>query len=115
MKPVIKIWCLPHDQTEDDYKKLHQAVVAAVVKANVGIKNQNDMVVLMPKDLMDYGLGEEIIVEIDCVGEDQCGMLSPVLDAVKSLYPKAHVQGKTNYIVHSDAWPMRVMAFWESC
>lgn len=63
--PVIKVWCLPSGQTEDDLNRLHQAIVAAVVSIReLGLKDQNDMTCLFPPDLMKYGLGEEIIVEI---------------------------------------------------
>lgn len=94
MKPVIKIWCLPHDQKEEDYRKLHQAVVAAAIEADVGIKSQNDMVVLMPRDLMEYGLGQEIIIEIGFVELKHLGLIDSITKAVKILYPKAWVQGE---------------------
>lgn len=97
---VIKVWCLPSDQSESTLNRLHQAIVKAVVSVSeLCLKDENDMVCLLPPDLMNYGLGEEIIVEIDglpdipqknervreqlakCVGE-----------SVSALYPRAKVQ-----------------------
>jgi len=63
--PVIKVWCLPSGQTKDDLNRLHKAIVAAVVSIReLGLQSENDMTCLFPPDLMKYGLGEEIIVEI---------------------------------------------------
>jgi hypothetical protein len=97
---VIKVWCLPSDQSEDDLNRLHQAIVKAAVSfPELCLQDENDMTCLFPADLMKYGLGEEIIVEIDglpdmfwknrtvreqlarCVGE-----------SVSALYPKARVE-----------------------
>ena len=96
MKPVIKVWCLPPD-VEDHYNDLHQAIVRAVVALNVGISDQNDMVVLMPTDLMKMGLGEEIIVEIDSARVEQNRILDAVLGVIKVFYPKAYRQGSFTY------------------
>ena len=62
----IKVWCLPIDQSEEDLNSLHQAIVKSVVSVSeTETKNENDMVCLFPADLMKYGLGQEIIIEID--------------------------------------------------
>ena len=62
--PVIKLWCLPL-LTEAKLRKLHQDIVRAVVSVTeLGLKTQNDMTVLFPTDMMKYGLGEEVIVEV---------------------------------------------------
>jgi len=99
MKPVIKVWCLPHEQSENDFVRLHRAIVGAVVSSKVnGVNGQDDMVVLMPTDLMKKGLGEEIIVEFDPANHSHAKeclkALGAILDAIKRLYPKAYVQGK---------------------
>lgn len=99
MKPVIKVWCLPHDQSEEDYIKLHLAIVAAVISSNIGVNSQNDMIFLLPTDLMRKVLGEEILVEFDLPHyHSECSdVLERVLDVVKGLYPKAYVQGRLLY------------------
>ncbi len=62
----IKVWCLPIDQSEEDLNSLHQAIVKSVVSVpETEAKDENDMVCLFPGDLMKYGLGQEIIIEID--------------------------------------------------
>ena len=97
---VIKVWCLPFEQSEDDLNRLHQAIVKAAVSVpELCLQDENDMTCLFPADLMKYGLGEEIIIEIDglpdiprkdltvreqlakCVGE-----------SVSMLYPKAKIK-----------------------
>ncbi len=61
---VIKVWCLPR-VTEKKLRKLHKNIVAAVVSVKkLGLKNESDMTCLFPSDMMSYGLGEEIIIEI---------------------------------------------------
>ena len=50
---VIKVWCLPSDQSEDDLNRLHQAIVKAAVSVpELCLKGENDMVCLFPTDLM---------------------------------------------------------------
>lgn len=62
--PVIRVNCLP-EQTEDQMRNLHQKIVAAVTSiSELGLKSQNDMTCLFPGDMMKYGLGEEIVVEV---------------------------------------------------
>ena len=97
MKPVVKISCLPHDRAEDWYVNLQVTIVAAVVAANVGISNENDMIVLMPMDLMKKGLGQEIIVEINFVRMEQYKMLSATLNVVKKFNRDAYVEGCFTY------------------
>jgi len=97
---VIKVWCLPSDQSEDALNLLHKAIVEAVISVSEGgVKDENDMVCLFPTDLMKYGLGEEIIVEIsglpsilpeDLTVREQLAM--QVAESVVKLYHKAKVQ-----------------------
>lgn len=63
---VIKVWCLPV-LSQDALQNLFKEIVAAVIATvpTPGVKNENDMLVLFPADLMAYGLGKEILVEID--------------------------------------------------
>lgn len=64
--PVIKVWCLPADEPEDRHRNLHQAIVAAAIGVTeLGLKSEKDLTVLFPADLMKYGLGEVIEVEIE--------------------------------------------------
>jgi hypothetical protein len=62
--PIIKVWCLPHLE-EEELNALHKDIVKAVVGIReLGFKDENDMTCLFPSDMMKYGLGSEIIVEI---------------------------------------------------
>lgn len=63
--PVIKVWCLPPNQDEEALNRLHQTIVGAVCRIQeLGLRGQEDMTCLFVPDLMKYGLGEEIIIEI---------------------------------------------------
>ena len=63
--PVIKVWCLPHDLTEEQLREIHKGIVKAVENVEIlGIKGEQGMVTLFPKDMMSYGLGSEIVIEV---------------------------------------------------
>jgi hypothetical protein len=74
--------------------------VAAVISINeLDLHDENDITCLFPPDLMSYGLGQEIIIEIDGlfvnpkrIQEVCCRLAVIVGNAVKCLYPKAKVE-----------------------
>jgi len=98
--PVIKIWCLPPNQTENKLNKLHNAIVSAVTSIKeLGLKDEKDMTNLFVPDLMQYGLGSEIIVEITGLFESPertpevlNGLAGAVGRTVKLFYPEAKVE-----------------------
>ncbi len=98
--PVIKVWCLPLRQTEADLKRLHQEIVKAVTSIpEFGLKDENDMTCLFPPDLMKYGIGEEIIIEIgglfekpERTHEVRQRLAKSVGKVVKELYPEAEIK-----------------------
>lgn len=98
--PVIKVWCLPSGQTEDDLRLLHQEIVRAVVSVEeLGLKDENDVTCLFPPDQMQYGLGSEIIIEVSGLfakperNNYVKGCLARGLgNVVADLYPKAKVE-----------------------
>jgi len=62
--PIIKIWCLP-EVDEPKLNELHQSIVRAVASVEeLGVKDEKDITCLFPPDMMKYGLGSEIIVEV---------------------------------------------------
>ncbi|MFH1169945.1 MAG: hypothetical protein V1704_00015 [Candidatus Vogelbacteria bacterium] len=98
--PVIKVWGLPANQSEDNLRILHGSIVAAVVELKeLGLYSENDMTVLFPPDRMSYGLGDEIIVEIDGLfqrrerTDDVIRRLAKeVGSTISFLYPQAKVE-----------------------
>ncbi|HPT08545.1 MAG TPA: hypothetical protein PLE28_02525 [bacterium] len=98
--PIIKVWCLPAGQTEECLNRLHKAIVKAVVSiTELGLKNENEMTCLFVPDLMSYGLGDEIIVEIsglydkpERTEEVRQDLAKSVGSSVKELYPQAKVE-----------------------
>ncbi len=100
--PIIKVWCLPKS-TEEDLNRLHQTIVGAVLCiSELGLRDQNDITCLFPPDLMKYGLGEEIIIEISGLPKEPPeGTLGIVIrqrladcvgSGVSGLYPEAKVE-----------------------
>jgi hypothetical protein len=61
---TIKVWCLQGDLAQKMYEDLHKKLVAAMVDIkHLNIRDENDLLVLFPKDLMQYGLGNELLIE----------------------------------------------------
>lgn len=103
--PVVKVWALPEDQTEEDFLRLYNDVVAAVVTDNeLPYKDEKQVIVLFPPDLMSHRLGTQILIEVSAVyfsqpndrSEEYRGYLRVTLAkrlvrAVNALYPKSVV------------------------
>jgi len=116
--PVIKVWCLPLGQSEESLNCLHQAIVTAAVSiVEIGLKDENGIICLFPSDLMEYGLGEEIVIEIGdlrrlrgrfydniCKITVRDQFAEAVGQAVKSLYPEARVECHIEVPVASDVF-----------
>ncbi len=98
--PVIKVWCLPTDQSEEVLRQLHYEIVCGVVSVReLGLRDENDMTCLFPPDLMKYGLGQEIIVEVtglydkpERTLEVRNKLAGRIGTAVKACYPDAKVE-----------------------
>ncbi len=98
--PIVKVWCLPDGLTEDDLRAIHKSIVAEAVGQDVGIKDETMMTVLFPPDMMKYGLGSEIIIEVLTglfvrrgLGADAREKFAKAMvRAVKKLYPKPMVE-----------------------
>ncbi len=62
--PIIKLWCLP-PCTEEKLRKVFNDVVYAVTSVKeLDLKSMNDMTVLFPPDMMAFGLGTSIVIEV---------------------------------------------------
>lgn len=90
----IKTYCLP-EMEQDKLLELHQAIVAVIVKIQeLGIKDENGMCNLFPEDLMKYGLGTEIPIEISgiyCTKSVRDKVAREVGTVVKTMFPAANV------------------------
>lgn len=99
--PVIKVWCLPQ-VPEEQLRKLHRDIVAAVVSVKeLGLKDETEMTCLFPPDMdmMHYGLGEEIIIEVSGLFEkpDRTKAVRQALaealgKVARAMFPDAHVE-----------------------
>jgi len=98
--PIIKVWCLPANQTEEDLRKLHIHIVAGIVATpELGLQNEKAVTCLFPPDLMQYGLGTEIIVEVtglfekpERTPEVRSRLAKNIGARVEALYPDATVE-----------------------
>lgn len=94
---TIKTWCLPNDLSEEELNNLHEAIVYAVISIpEVGVKDESKMLNLFPKDMMGYGLGTEIVIEITKVPVNCSRIIlnklaKSVTLAVRRMLPKARV------------------------
>lgn len=62
--PVIKTWCLPQLEQEE-LERLYEDMSEVVVgTTEFGLSDPGDVTFLFPTDMMNKGLGEEIIVEM---------------------------------------------------
>jgi hypothetical protein len=106
---IVKVWCLPKS-SEEELRKIHKAVVAAVISVTgfvpgTSIKSEKDLLVLFPADLMGYGLGDEIAVEV--TGIDYRGLsrsntvqlLRRIGEALAVIFEKSYVECRE---IHSD-------------
>lgn len=96
---IIKVWCLP-PMPETKLRELHKNIVTAVVGIKeLSFKDETDMVCLFPSDMMSYGLGEEIVVEVTGLllseeprdNEGARELAIALGDTVHTLFPNAAV------------------------
>lgn len=94
---TIKTWCLPNDLSEEGMNDLHNAIVSAVLSIpETGVKDETEMLNLFPSDLMSYGLGTEIVIEItkvplSCNQHIRNSLAKAVGEAVIKMLPKARM------------------------
>ncbi len=61
---VIKVWCLPKS-TEHKLTQIFKGIVKAVESVpELGLKGKYGITVLFPPDMMKFGLGSGIIIEV---------------------------------------------------
>lgn len=97
--PIIQVWCLP-EKNENVLRHIHRQIVRAVTSIpELGIKSELDMTVLFPSDLMQYGLGTDIIIMIfglfdkpERTEEVRRRLARRVGQAISIQYPEAKVE-----------------------
>jgi len=96
---IVRVSCLPGNLTEDYLRFLHQKIVGVSVKA-YGIRDETSMLALFPKDMMTYGLGTEIFVEViilkaseDIWGVRASQLRTELVKMISGEFPKAAVIG----------------------
>jgi len=109
----IIVWCLPVEK-EAAYNRLHQALVEIAKKAKaLGVEGEDDMLCLFPGDLMEYGLGQEIVFEAK--GRCLTRLSNPMGKrlakawggAIKQLYPDANIEGEVRTSSGLAYWSSR--------
>ena len=93
---TIQTWCLPK-LSEDELLSLHEDIVKAVISvANTGVRYERDMLNLFPADMMSYGLGDEVKIEITDIPlkmtrQGRTWLAEAVGSATKKRLPTANV------------------------
>lgn len=63
--PIIKVWCLPKNITEDRLQILCKSIITTVESIHeLDLFGKDAITVLFPSDRMEWGLGDEIIAEV---------------------------------------------------
>jgi hypothetical protein len=107
--PTVKTWCLPSGLDEEKLMEIYKGISKIIVEfPEIGIKDEKLILCLFPKDLMTYGLGEEIKVEItdliDCEKEVLDRLASEVGEFMKKIFPQAKVFIKVECYDPSDGY-----------
>ena len=103
---TIKVWCLPalsQKKLERLFWNIVEAVegVSAMVKA--GQTGTGKMLVLFPRDMMQLGLGAEVLIEVDGLNKNS-GLTLAVRNelarrlglAVQKVVPKAQIDSRVH-------------------
>ncbi|HVV15446.1 MAG TPA: hypothetical protein VHD55_03555 [Candidatus Paceibacterota bacterium] len=88
--------------SEGKLRELHKSVVAAAVSIKeLGLKDENDFLTVFPVDMMEYGLGTEIMVQVselwdkpERTPEVRNRLAQALGKAVKELFPGALVAAR---------------------
>ncbi len=102
VKPVVKVYLLPITWSELAYRDCFDKILAAAKGLpGLQVETSNDLIVLFPKDLMQMGLGTEVLVEVDIPtnyrvgpGKDEAQVAKAFGEVLHELLPGAHVQCK---------------------
>ena len=109
---TIKIWCLPQ-MKEAKLRNVHLTLVSlATSMKELPCTNERDLLVLFPSDLMTYGLGTEILVEISGLEKDERQdwlfrekVAEKFGQAILQLFPQARVIARvTEFLPRSSTW-----------
>ena len=91
----LKVWFLPHDLDEGQFRQVHLSLVEAVSKVpELHVLNESDMLVVFPADLMAYGLGEHILIEfsgLEMKGHVKIRLRRELMSAIGMNFPKARI------------------------
>ncbi|MCX6764717.1 MAG: hypothetical protein NTU58_03420 [Candidatus Nealsonbacteria bacterium] len=63
--PIVKVYGLVNEMTEEMLVELYDTILKAVVAVKELKLEEKDVTVFFPKDLMQKGLGDEVIIFVD--------------------------------------------------
>lgn len=98
-KPVITAYLLPGHWSEKDYNQYFKELLRAARSVpSLRVQSEQDFIVLFPKDLMVYGVGTEIVINVDVpahfmLGDGQADeAVSAIFQVTQDLLPDAYIQ-----------------------
>jgi|AP95_1055475.scaffolds.fasta_scaffold17910_3 hypothetical protein len=69
---AVKVWCLPRDSGEEALQKLFQDILQSLIDfGDIGVHDKDDAIIMFPADLMDWGLGIDIRMEVLGLPDEQ--------------------------------------------
>ena len=100
VKPTVTLSCLPHVLEQKELEKIHNSIVEAAKDVpEFGIRDEDSMINLFNFDMMEYGLGREIVVkgemllESEKTTDEKWDMLAFRIGlAVKDFFKESRVQ-----------------------
>ncbi len=102
IRPIIEVRYLPPGQTESDWNRLRQEILAAVMSVQeLGLKNEDDVIDFLWPAPMLYGRRNDIVIKITRlslpgkpgrIGEIRQRLARIVGSKVKEFYPNARVE-----------------------
>ncbi|MFA4998871.1 MAG: hypothetical protein WC514_02520 [Candidatus Paceibacterota bacterium] len=113
MAVLLKVWCLPAEMQEGDFQSLFQELLSALKNVSDKIvRNEKDVTILFPTDRMQWGLGQDIVAEADClfysssvesVDHVRIDLAEKIAHTLKKRFPKATVR---SFARKPMSWPV---------
>jgi hypothetical protein len=98
-KPIIKVYLLPAWNEDQFQACFNRLVNAAKSIAALHVNSEDDIIILFSQDAMVYGLGTEIVIEVDLpqslvVDTAEQETADAMFAVMQGFLPKAYIQCK---------------------